>query len=74
MSPRGGWRGGGRPAIPEEQKRQTLACRVSPTTKQWLEEQKTQTGKGIGEIVDLAVEILQNHPEELPPGAETEED
>lgn len=72
MSPRGGWRGGGRPTIPDEQKRQTLTCRVSPDTKQWLEEQKQQTSMGIGELVDLAVEVLQKHPDELPPDIETE--
>jgi hypothetical protein len=74
MSPRGEKKAGGRPAIAEELKRQTLTCRVAPETKQWLESQKEQGGKGIGELVDLAVEVLQKHPDELPPEAETEED
>ncbi len=64
MSPRGGWRGGGRPAISDDLKRQTLTCRVAPETKVWLENQKAEADKSIGELIDLAVEVLQKHPEE----------
>lgn len=70
MSPRGEKRAGGRPPIAEEMKRQNLVCRVAPETKLWLEEQKSETDKSIGELVDRAVEVLQKHPEEIPASVE----
>jgi hypothetical protein len=73
MSPRGEKKAGGRPAMADELKRQTLTCRVAPETKHWLDTQKEQVGKGIGELVDLAVETLQKHPEEFPMDTTIEE-
>jgi hypothetical protein len=53
--------------------RNTLTCRIKESNRQWLLSEKERAGKGIGELVDLAVEVLQKHPEELPPDAEMEE-
>ena len=66
MSPRGEKKAGGRPPIAEELKRVTLTCRVKPETKQWLENQKITIEKGIGEIVDQAIEVLQQHLDKFP--------
>lgn len=71
MSPRGEKRAGGRPPIAENKKRQNLVCRVAPETKLWLEGQKAETDRSIGELVDRAIEVLQKHPEESFPAVET---
>ena len=63
--PRGGWRGGGRPKKDEGTVRELLGCRVKSPVKDWLYSEKERTGRSVGEIVDVAVELLQEHPERL---------
>jgi hypothetical protein len=67
MSPRGGWRGGGRPPKEEGQLREHFGCRIKAANLTWLQETRERTVLSAGEIVDLAIELLQAHPEELPP-------
>ncbi len=73
--PRGGWRGGGRPPKTEGVKRTLLGCRVKDDVKNWLYAEKDRTGASVGEIVDLAVTVLQETPARHLPEAtvETEE-
>lgn len=68
---RGGWRGGGRPPKTAGVKRILLGCRVKEDIRQWLYAEKDRTGQSVGELVDLAVEVLQEHPDRLPPEAVT---
>lgn len=64
---RGGKReGSGRPLKNANGVRHTLTCRVKESNRLWLYQEKERTGKGVGDLVDLAVEVLQKHPEELP--------
>lgn len=72
--PRGGWRGGGRPLKDEGVTRENVGCRVKSVNKVWLESEKERTGRSIGEIVDRAVEVLQEHPEKQYPGTSEEPD
>lgn len=71
--PRGEKRAGGRPPKSPNEVRQTLNCRVKPSTNEKISAFKEQTGCSIGELVDLAVEVLQKHPDELPPAVVEEE-
>lgn len=73
MSPRGGDRGGRRPLKTEGDPRLSFTCRIKESNKNWIKSESERTGWSIGELADLAVEILQKHPEELPPDAETED-
>ena len=47
--------GAGRKAVALEEKRVTLAARVTPKTKQWIDEQAVVQGVSIGRIVDELV-------------------
>lgn len=60
---RGGIRpGSGRPFKKADAKRDTLTCRVDPDVRAWLVTEKDRTGKSVGELVDYAVETLQDSP------------
>jgi len=72
---RGGARkGSGRKAKTQKEKRHPLNCLASYQTVVWINSERERTNKSIGELVDLAVEVLQEHPEKLPPDAMTEEE
>lgn len=61
---RGGKReGAGRPRKSEEA-RVHFGCRLKETNAEWIQAEKERTGKSAGEIADLAIELLQKHPEE----------
>jgi hypothetical protein len=65
---RGGARpGSGRPAKDVQDKRPPLNCRINPTHKVWLEEVRQQTEMGLGELVDIAIDLLRQHPERIKP-------
>lgn len=71
---RGGARkGAGRRQRTPEEKRHPLNCLVSFQSLAWVQSERERTGYSAGELVDLAIEILQKHPEELPPDVETED-
>lgn len=71
MTPRGGKReGAGRPTRADKEGKQPkviLSCRVEQETKDFLQAEEERTGWSIGELTDLAIERLQEHPESLPP-------
>jgi len=69
MSPRGEKRAGGRPPKRENEKRQTLTCRVAPETRACLEELKHQSGQSIGDLIDDAVNVLRKTAFQPKPGA-----
>lgn len=69
---RGGWRGGGRPAKPDSERRKHIGCRIHPDNYAWLESERERTGHSVGEIVDQAIETLQEHPEKQYPGQQEE--
>lgn len=61
-SGRGGKRAGsGRPAKKGSTKIRTV--RLKEKNANWLESEAYRTGRGQGDIVDLAIETLQEHPE-----------
>lgn len=69
---RGGKRkGAGRPRKSDEP-RLHFACRMKESNREWIKTESERTGWSMGEIADLAVEVLQKHPDELPPDGETE--
>lgn len=74
MSPRGGWRGGGRPKLENKglRPRQSLNCRIDADIHDWIKQQSEQTGLSVGELTDLAFESLQEHPEKLEHALATE--
>ena len=59
MSKRGGFRGGVKPRLSDNLKRQSLSCRVKPETKVYLGLIKDETYQSVGELVDTAVELLK---------------
>jgi len=67
MSPRGGWRGGGRPKLQDKglKPRQTLSCRIDPEAYDWLQQTAQESPLSVGEIIDLAIFTLKEHPEKL---------
>ncbi len=71
---RGGWRGGGRPSKPVGEKREHIGCRIKADNRSWLLTERERSGHSIGELVDFAVEILQQHPEKFSPNAEPVQD
>jgi len=74
MVTRGGKRdGAGRPRK-DDGLRRHFGCRLKEDNIEWIQSEKERTGCSIGELVDLAVEVLQKHPEELPPDAVIEAD
>ena len=69
---RGGKRkGAGRPRKSDEA-RLHFACRMKESNRQWIKTESERTGWSMGEIADLAVEVLQKNPEELPADPESE--
>lgn len=67
---RGGKReGAGRPRKSNEA-RIHFGCRIKETNAEWIQSEKLRTGKSVGEITDLAIEVLQKHPEESFPSVE----
>lgn len=71
---RGGWRGGGRPPKTEGEKREHFGCRLAVRSLDWLKAERERTGKSAGEIVDRAIEVLQDTPKwHYPNKAEAEE-
>ncbi len=69
--PRGGSRkGSGRPLKTAGEKRDVLNCRIKASNKQWLEQERERVDRSIGELVDLAIEVLQTHPKMQFPEAE----
>jgi len=62
MSPRQKKHAGGRPSLPVELRRVTLTCRVTQETKYWLMQYKNDFNKGIGELIDIAIDNLKEHP------------
>lgn len=66
---RGGKRkGAGRPRKSDEP-RLHFACRMKESNREWIKAESERTGYSMGELVDVAVEVLQEHPENLPPDA-----
>jgi len=55
-SGRGGYRGGQKPRLPEESKRQPLSCRVKPKTLAKLEALCEKTGESYGRVIDQVIE------------------
>lgn len=55
-SGRGGYRGGKKPSLPDDKKRVSLSCRVSPKSMAKLEAYKEQSGLSYGEIIDRLME------------------
>lgn len=71
---RGGARkGAGRKVASDENKRHPLNCLVAYQTQTWVKSESQRTGYSAGEIVDLAVETLQQNPDRLPPDMQVEE-
>jgi hypothetical protein len=73
---RGGSReGAGRRRLSEADRRKQLSCRVNDATFQWLSSERDRTSASVGEIIDLAVTVLQEMPARHLPEAtvETEE-
>ena len=69
---RGGKRkGAGRPRKSDEA-RLHFACRMKESNREWIKTESERTGWSMGEIADLAVEVLQKNPEELPADPESE--
>jgi len=60
--PRGGYRGGVKPKLPNSKKRMHVTCRLKPENKEWIESQKYLSSKSVGEIIDMAIEILKLSP------------
>jgi|GEM_PF-3185647 len=77
ISGRGGKReGSGRPKREQREGKPpkvVLSCRVEAETVAFLKQEEQRTSKSIGELVDLAIEVLQENSEELPPNLESEE-
>ncbi|WP_373531205.1 hypothetical protein [Vampirovibrio sp.] len=71
---RGGKRdGAGRPTRSDKEGKQpkvVLSCRVEAETLAFLDSEKQRTDRSIGELTDLAVFLLQKHPEESFPSVE----
>ena len=65
MSPRGGWRGGGRPPKTEGEKREHFGCRIKASNLAWLNSTKELTEKSTGEIIDFALEALKDDLDKL---------
>ena len=69
MTPRGGKReGAGRPTREDKEGKQPkviLSCRVEQETKDFLQAEEARTGWSIGQVIDLAISTLQEHPEKL---------
>ena len=74
MSPRGGWRGGGRPLKEQGKPREHFGCRIKASNLAWIQEQREQLGLSAGEIIDLALELLQEHPKKLIVAEESKEE
>lgn len=55
-SGRGGYRGGKKPSLPDDKKRVSLSCRVSPQSMAKLESYKKHSGLSYGEILDSLME------------------
>ena len=63
---RGGARkGAGRPSLPDSDRRKTLNVRVKTETSVWLHAERERFGLSMGELVDIAIELLQEHPDIL---------
>jgi hypothetical protein len=75
---RGGKReGAGRPTRANREgklPRIVLSCRVESETVAFLRQEEERTNKSIGKLVDLAIGVLKEHPEQLPPDAITDEE
>jgi hypothetical protein len=70
MTPGGKREGAGRkPRLEREGKppKALLGCRVEQSSFDFIQEQKDQSGLSPGEIVDIAIETLKEHPEKHPP-------
>ncbi len=62
-------RGGTRPGAGRKAKKgptKLRSVRLKVANADWLENKSDEIGISQGDIVDLAIEVLQKHPKELP--------
>lgn len=50
--------------------RLNLSCRIKESNKRYLRVENIRTGLSVGQLVDLAIELLKNSPEHHPPEAD----